>query len=169
MSDYGNSQISPNIVYLHSDLFPTMPKLISSLNILNKNCFGTNIGLCNGDNNEDSNGDNNGDDNNGDKYNTTLVLYIDNPFNHVIIPEDIEGGLYRNVLAYLSIDNYQNFGEIYNVCTSKEARGKGIMKQLFQVMLKEVPHDRLWLGVDLRNPMIDIVTHLSVSVGFIEE
>ncbi len=159
MSDYGNSQISPNIIYLHSNLFPTMRKLMSYIDFLNKNCFGTNIGLCNGDNN------NNGD-NNGDKCDTTLVLYIDNPFNHVITPEDIEGGLYRNVLAYLSIDNYQNFGEIYNVCTSKAARGKGIMKRLFQVMLEEVPHDRLWLGVDLRNPMIDIVTHLYVSVGF---
>jgi hypothetical protein len=70
-----------------------------------------------------------------------------------------------NIKAFYVLVNFSNFGEIYDVCTDTVERGKGIMKEMFQVLLPKISNP-LWLGVDLLNPSFNQVVRLYTGLGF---
>ena len=149
--------ISPSnnkVVYIHSSLFMMMPNTIKFVSDLHgENCGVYLKNICQ-----------------QNPCNTTLALYIDidniNIDNTKLTPPTIENKFYKYIVAFLTVEIHENYGEIYNVCTSKHIRGKGVMKTLLKSVLKDIPLNRLWLGVDLKNPIIDAVIQLYVSVGF---
>ena len=148
-----NFIISPSnhrVVYIHSSLFKNMPNTIGTVGLIHgDNCGSYLSNLCQ-----------------QDPCNTTLALFLNVGPKVMITPRDIEDKLHKNILGFLTVELYNDYAEIYNVCTSKRARGKGVMKSVFKSFLNDVPKDHIWLGIDMRNPMRDAVLHLYLSVGF---
>jgi hypothetical protein len=150
-----NFIISPSnnkVMYIYSDLFQKMPITLKYIRNLSRESCGVELGnLCQ-----------------QNPCNTSLVIYL-NYDGYNITPPNIEnGGLYQYILGFLTVELYPGYGEIYNVCTLKEARGKGVMTSIFRSLLKDVPREKIWLGIDLKNPSLYDVLRLYVSVGFKE-
>lgn len=75
------------------------------------------------------------------------------------------------VTSFLSIFNVKSgkTAEIYNVCTDKKFRGKGHMVEIFrkiETYLRTRNVQKIWLGIDLNNPMWDSVLKFYVRSGF---
>ena len=150
------SSTNHHVIYINNSLFGRMKNTVNQVkNIYKKNC-GIELGsLCQ-----------------QKSCNTTLAIYVtnldSNPSNTIdpITPATIENYLYKNILGFLTVELYNNYGEIYNVCTSINAREKGVMKSVLKSLLVDIPKDKIWLGIDIKNPIRDKVIRLYLSVGF---
>lgn len=145
------SSIDKHIVYIHGNLFKKMTNLTNHVKNMHYNSCGTNISLCQ-----------------QYKCNSTMVIYIDVNIAE-ITPKNIEYKYYKNVNSFLTIELYKNQGEIYNACTDKSARKRGIMKSILKSVLVDIPKDKIWLGIDLNNKLLYVILHLYLSVGFIPD
>ncbi len=145
--------ISPSnnkVIYIHSDLFKSMPNTLNYISNLHKKSCGAELSnLCQ-----------------QNPCNTSLAIYLDSDISNITPPKIEKYGLYQNILGFLTLELYPDYGEIYNVCTSIESRGKGIMTSIFRSLLKDVPKHKIWLGIDLKNQLLYNVLKLYVSVGF---
>ena len=147
------SYIDKPVVFIHSEYFQKtkMINLTRHVILTHFESCGSQISLCQ-----------------QKKCNTTLAIYVNIPNidDVTLTPENIGSKYYNNVKSFLTIELYKNRGEIYNACTDKSARRRGMMKTILRSVLKDIPKNIIWLGVDLRNKLWPILTHLYVSVGF---
>ena len=150
-------KISPsnkNVVYVHSNAFKNMKNLTNHVVKLHKDHCGGTTNLCQ-----------------QKPCNSTLVLYIDKKYQNLSL-KSIETTYYKYISAFLSIEIYKEYVEIYNVCTSKFARKRGIMRSIFKSVTKDIPKSasnktrKIWIGVAIDNKMLTPVIKLYLSVGF---
>lgn len=93
-----------------------------------------------------------------------IVVYFDE------LPSKSAGELvtkyYSKIMGYLAAVVFVDMTEIYDVCVSKNSRGKGVAKSLMRSIIKNRPSPKLWLGIDINNPMWNAVLKLYASHGF---
>ena len=152
------SSESPNVIFIHSNVFIGMPNLQQHVKRLHeKSCNEPDINFCV-----------------SQSCNSFLVVYYD-----TIIPKFTFGNYERSlselvendprfILAFATVVITSPIsGEIYNVCTATEARRKGMMRTIFECVLADIPIS-YWLGVDfLNNPNSSAAIMLYLKVGFI--
>ncbi len=149
-ADFIISPSNRKVIYIHSSLFRNMPNMVKFVGMLHRKNCGTDLrNLCQ-----------------QEPCNTTLAIYLDTDDSTRISPETIERELYKNILGFLTAELYDNYAEIYNICTSKKYRGKGVMKSILTSLLTEIPKQYVWLGINIHNPMKYHVLRLYLSVGF---
>jgi hypothetical protein len=92
-----------------------------------------------------------------------------------ILLELLNNKYYKNIVSFLSIMIFPDINEIWNVCTVKSSRDKGISKKIFSSLIKEFIDKALWLAVSLTdsenrkkdNPFLAKLINLYTSLGFI--
>ena len=72
----------------------------------------------------------------------------------------------KNILGFLRVELYNDFAEIYDVCTGYEFRRQGIMHALFQNMFQIIRKKYFWLGVQFDNPNRDAAIRFYLKDGF---
>ena len=145
------STIDKHVVFIHSNYFQKMINLPSHVKLTHLESCGSQISLCQ-----------------QRRCNTTLAIYVDitNIDDVTFTPKNIDSKYYDDVKSFLTIELYKDRAEIYNACTDKYARRRGMMKTILKSVVKDIPRNIVWLGVDLRNKLWPVLTHLYVSVGF---
>jgi GNAT superfamily N-acetyltransferase len=158
---------NPHILYIHSDFYQKMSNLENHLRNLHESSCGSDTSFCI-----------------QKSCNSYLVMYIDEitslsgefsltermeieeEFEFNSIAKKIEDKYYKYISSFLTLEIFPDMYEIYNVCTNKSSRGKGIMKQIFKALLEDFNDKNIWLGVRLDNPFFNAALHLYASFGF---
>jgi ribosomal protein S18 acetylase RimI-like enzyme len=148
-AEFAVSYIDPNVIYIHSSIFESIPKTVNHVKKSHSECDFELVRLTQ-----------------QIPPNTTLVIYLNNNHRYKLTRKILEKDLYKDILGFLTVELYKDHAEVYNVCTAKASRGKGIMTKIFESMLVEIPKEKIWLGIKLDNPMFEKVLRLYVSVGF---
>ncbi len=149
----------PRVIYIHSSLFVYMPNLVNFVRKIHQTSCGSDVALC-------ARGP--------QVCDTTLVIFLNLAETQNINANELENTYYKKVGAFYTIEWYRNDDpdrtnkaiEIYNVCTSKVSRKRGIMKHILRGMMEKIPAGIIWLGIDLNNPQFNAVLHLYASIGF---
>ena len=73
-----------------------------------------------------------------------------------------------NLMGYLVavVNNDIKLTEIYDVCTSKDFRRKGVAKSLLEAITVNTIYSQMWLGIMLDNPLWDSIIKLYITYGF---
>lgn len=66
----------------------------------------------------------------------------------------------------VQISENSDSAEIYDVCVSNNDRKKGYSNDLFNYILKYTDKNKLWLGIELENPLFNMVIRLYAKYGF---
>lgn len=93
-----------------------------------------------------------------------MVIYFDDLRGKAV--GDLVTKYYSKIMGYLVAVVFDDMTEIYDVCVSSSSRGKGVGKSLLRSVIKNRPSPKLWLGIDIKNPMWDAVLKLYASHGF---
>lgn len=74
----------------------------------------------------------------------------------------------EDVVAMMLIRVYHNLQliELYNVCVDSSYRGKGIASKLLKSLQQYILYSKVWLGVDLSNPLYSQVVSVYAKNGF---
>ena len=147
--DFNISPYNSNVIYIYSSLFTTMPNTVSKVRQMHKDYCKMDVVLCQ-----------------QNPCNSTLAIYLDGIGSGPVTPRDIETKLYQNIRAFLTIEINPDHAEIYNVCTDERYRGQGIMTKILESVLFDIPLNRVWVGIDMNNPIRDDVFRLYSYVGF---
>ena len=144
------SVYNSHVVYISSADFSLMPNLQNVIRNIHKDSCFSDISLC--------------QQNPCQSY---LIIYFDKEITDINILKDMEEGNAKGkISAFLSVEYFDDIAEIYNVCTERSQRKKGIMKKIFQAMFKEFPSNEYWLGVLLNNPFLNDALSLYLKVNF---
>lgn len=139
-----------HILFLSSNDFQRFPKLVNTaIRLHEKSCY-SRISLCN-----------------QVFCRSYLVVYFNIEINESLINliESDENAEYK-IYGILTIEYYDYMCEIFNVCTEKSKRNRGIMGKIFKNIYREFPSYRYWLGVLLNNPDRDGVLLFYLKQGF---
>jgi ribosomal protein S18 acetylase RimI-like enzyme len=159
--DFSLSFIKNNavIIYINSSLFSKCENIISRINEMHRQCFKNDIILNDID---------------------TLVLYmnLENERNKNFLDKMYNQSLEaafnlvntntKNINGSLKVEKYAEHIEIWDVCTHKDWRGKGLMHSLFVDLNQNVPakYKKFWLNVLFENNSRDEAINLYVKSGF---
>ena len=148
--DFTISQSNKNIIYLHSSVFKSIPHILNKVeNIHKTSCELELINLCQ-----------------QKPCNTLLVLALNSVNN---IDNNIDNMSTNDIVGFMTVEIYNIYGEIYNLCVDKKYRNRGIANTMLSSLIKDFPKDKLWLGIDLNNSSFEKVLKLYLNAGFYPE
>jgi hypothetical protein len=151
MERISRSSVDNHVIYIPGKYFPSLPNLTNHIRTIHKTSCGSDISLCRSEK----------------CSNTVLAIYLLEPMS-VINQNTLESN-YKNVISFLTLEIISQEGEIYNVCTDKFFRRRGIATKLLKSVLVDIGEKSsipIWLGVFLSNPLLVPVLNLYLSVGF---
>ena len=73
----------------------------------------------------------------------------------------------KNILGLLRVELYNDYAEIYDVCTAYDFRRQGIMHALFENMFQVIRKKYFWLGVMFDNPNREAAIRFYLKEDFI--
>ncbi len=142
-------------VYINSSIFNQAKNIIDKVDSMYGECFEGGF--------------------NSNVKNSVLILYVDmensdnqEKFLNINNQIQILNKNVNNIKGFLRLELYENHIEIYDVCTGKNNRKRGVMHALFENILFVTPkkYKFFWLGVTFDNPDRDNTINFYLKNGF---
>src|SRR5208282_6504814 len=74
----------------------------------------------------------------------------------------------NKIIGYLVAVVFDDMNEIYDVCVANKARKHGAGKSMIKSIISNASRPKMWLGIDINNPLWDAVLKLYISNGFLD-
>ena len=144
--------LSNKVVYIRSDAIYRYPNVIARVRAISMDCGRGNRGIC------------------GPYPSTShrkcyVVLYFSSL--PVISLDDMLKNHTDKIVGYLVAVVFDDMNEIYDVCVASEARKHGAGKGLIKSIISNASRPKMWLGIDINNPIWSAVVKLYISNGFL--